>query len=82
MHFPSLPGLLVAMITGLLLFGAKRLPEMGASLGHGIREFRKSLQEIQEDPTDTDSRGARPSTATEPKQLASPTTASRNEGSS
>jgi sec-independent protein translocase protein TatA len=82
MHFPSLPGLLVAMITGLLLFGAKRLPEMGASLGHGIREFRKSLQEIQEDPTDTDSPGARPSAAAEPKQLASPTTVSRHEATS
>ena len=46
MHFPSLPGLLVALIAGLLLFGAKRLPEMGASLGQGIREFKKSLHEI------------------------------------
>ena len=46
MHFPSLPGLLVALIVGLVLFGTKRLPEMGASLGHGIREFKKSLQEI------------------------------------
>jgi sec-independent protein translocase protein TatA len=46
MHFPSLPGLLVALIAGLLLFGTKRLPEMGASLGQGIREFKKSLHEI------------------------------------
>lgn len=27
----------------LLLFGAKRLPEMGKSLGTGIREFKKSI---------------------------------------
>jgi sec-independent protein translocase protein TatA len=46
MHFPSLPGLLVTLIAGLLLFDTKRLPEMGASLGHGIREFMKSLHEI------------------------------------
>lgn len=28
----------------LLVFGARRLPEIGASLGKGIREFRKSVQ--------------------------------------
>lgn len=31
----------------LLLFGAKRLPEIGASLGKGIREFKGSLREIE-----------------------------------
>ena len=29
-----------------LVFGARRLPEIGASLGKGIREFKKSLSEI------------------------------------
>lgn len=33
----------------LLLFGAKRLPELGESLGKGIREFRRGLNEIKED---------------------------------
>jgi sec-independent protein translocase protein TatA len=27
----------------VLLFGAKRLPELGSSVGHGLREFRESL---------------------------------------
>jgi sec-independent protein translocase protein TatA len=31
----------------LLLFGAKRLPEIGSSLGKGIREFKSSVNEIQ-----------------------------------
>lgn len=31
----------------LLLFGAKRLPEIGSSLGRGIREFKGSLREIE-----------------------------------
>lgn len=31
----------------LLLFGAKRLPEIGSSLGKGIREFKSSLREIE-----------------------------------
>jgi sec-independent protein translocase protein TatA len=31
----------------LLLFGAKRLPEIGSSLGKGIREFKSSVRDIQ-----------------------------------
>jgi len=31
----------------LLLFGAKRLPEIGSSLGKGIREFKSSVKDIQ-----------------------------------
>ncbi|MDX2194712.1 MAG: twin-arginine translocase TatA/TatE family subunit [Gemmatimonadales bacterium] len=32
----------------LLVFGAKRLPEVGASLGKGIREFKRSLSDTQD----------------------------------
>ena len=35
--------ILIILLVVLLLFGAKRLPEMGASLGKGIREFKRSL---------------------------------------
>jgi len=44
----------------LLLFGAKRLPEIGGSLGKGIREFKGSLKEVEgefreiSNATDTD----------------------------
>jgi len=31
----------------LLVFGAKRLPEIGAALGKGIREFKGSVKEIE-----------------------------------
>lgn len=31
----------------LLVFGAKRLPEIGSSLGKGIREFKGSLRDIE-----------------------------------
>lgn len=33
----------------LLIFGAKRLPELGSGLGKGIREFKKSMREINTD---------------------------------
>lgn len=37
------PEIIVILIIALIVFGPKRLPEMGRSLGRGIREFRSSL---------------------------------------
>jgi len=39
----SLPELLILLVVLLLVFGAKRLPEMGKSLGKGMREFKDSI---------------------------------------
>lgn len=39
--------LIVIFLVVLLLFGAKRLPEIGSSLGKGIREFKGSVREIE-----------------------------------
>lgn len=39
--------LLGILLVALLLFGAKRLPEIGTSLGKGIREFKSSIREVQ-----------------------------------
>ena len=33
----------VVLIIVLIIFGPKRLPELGKSMGHGIREFKNSL---------------------------------------
>ncbi len=44
----SMPGpleTLVILVVILLLFGAKRLPEIGRALGEGIKEFKKSLKD-------------------------------------
>jgi sec-independent protein translocase protein TatA len=35
--------ILIVLIIALVVFGPKRLPELGRSLGKGIREFRGSL---------------------------------------
>lgn len=35
--------LLILLLIALLLFGAKRLPEIGRSLGTGMREFKDSV---------------------------------------
>ena len=41
--------ILMILVVILLLFGAKRIPEMAQGLGQGIREFRKSLREVQQE---------------------------------
>ena len=38
---------LIILFIVLLLFGARRLPEIGSSLGKGIREFKSSVKEIE-----------------------------------
>jgi len=35
--------IVLLLLIALLLFGAKRLPEIGRSLGHGMREFKDSV---------------------------------------
>ena len=40
--------MLLIVVALLLLFGAKRLPEIGGSIGKGIREFKRSLSDAGE----------------------------------
>jgi len=46
---PSGPELLVIVFVIMLLFGAKKLPELAQGLGKGIREFKKATREDDED---------------------------------
>jgi sec-independent protein translocase protein TatA len=39
----GIPGLILILVVALLVFGPKRLPEMGRSLGRGMREFKDSI---------------------------------------
>jgi sec-independent protein translocase protein TatA len=39
----GITGLIVLLIVALLVFGPKRLPEIGRSLGRGMREFKDSI---------------------------------------
>jgi sec-independent protein translocase protein TatA len=40
--------MLVILLILLLVFGAKRLPEMGAGMAKGIREFKKGLKDVKD----------------------------------
>ena len=41
--------LLFILVIGLIFFGPKRLPELGAGLGKGIQEFKKAMSAGQEE---------------------------------
>jgi sec-independent protein translocase protein TatA len=45
----GLPEILVVLVIALIIFGPKRLPELGRSLGRGIREFRSSISGHNDD---------------------------------
>jgi sec-independent protein translocase protein TatA len=45
--------LLIILVIVLVLFGGRRIPEIFAGLGKGVRSFRKALDGDKEDPPPT-----------------------------
>jgi sec-independent protein translocase protein TatA len=58
---------LILALLLLLVFGAKRIPEVGSSIGKGIREFKRSFREIE--GAGDDASGPPPSERSAPKRL-------------
>ncbi len=63
--------LVLILLVLLLVFGAKRLPEMGRSLGKGMREFKDSVSGLDDKETTYPPAELPPSSA-EPDQPADP----------
>ena len=72
--------LFIGLIVVLLLFGAKRIPEIAGSFGKGIKEFKKNMNEVQREisapgeqgslpPADPQSAKHEDSAEKEPKRL-------------
>ena len=43
----GMPELIVIFVIALIVFGPRKLPELGRSLGRGIAEFKKATNELQ-----------------------------------
>ncbi|MDR0306125.1 MAG: twin-arginine translocase TatA/TatE family subunit [Chitinispirillales bacterium] len=52
MGFIGTHQLLLILLIVLVLFGAKKVPELAKGLGAGIREFKKAARDIQQDAAD------------------------------
>jgi sec-independent protein translocase protein TatA len=46
---PGLPEMIVILVIVMLLFGAKKLPEMARSIGKASREFKKGMKDNDDD---------------------------------
>jgi sec-independent protein translocase protein TatA len=64
----SLTHILLFLVILLLLFGAKRLPEIGGALGKSIGEFKRSMRDVQNEMNSTvaDARRLEPPPASPP----------------
>lgn len=60
--------IMIILVVVLLVFGAKRLPEIGSSMGKGIREFKRSLSDTADAISNTPDERTTPS-----RQLDAPT---------
>lgn len=60
--------LLILLLVVLLVFGPKRLPEMGRSVGKGLREFKQSVSGRDEDDSVAELQAADESVPAEPKR--------------
>jgi sec-independent protein translocase protein TatA len=58
--------LLLISVVALLVFGPKRLPEMGSAIGKTYKEFKKSLSEATESATTEIATSAGPATSAQP----------------
>lgn len=45
----GLPELLIVLVVVIIVFGVGRLPEIGGALGKGIKEFRRSQKDLDEE---------------------------------
>ena len=45
----GLPEMILLFVIVILIFGTTRLPELGRGIGEGIRNFKKSLRDDQEE---------------------------------
>jgi sec-independent protein translocase protein TatA len=71
--------LLMILVIVLVLFGARRVPEIGASIGKGIREFKKNISEADREIREPIRESLREARSAEPLGAGETTSARRAE---
>lgn len=59
----GIPGLIIILVIVLIVFGPKKLPEIGGAVGKTLAEFKKSTRDILDDEDDKEKK--------EPKKIES-----------
>ena len=61
-----MPELIIILVVALLIFGPKKLPEMGSAIGRSIKEFRKGMNDIAHPKEDDEEMPKLTTTTTDP----------------
>jgi sec-independent protein translocase protein TatA len=70
----GVPELLIVLVIALIVLGPKKLPEVGRSLGRGMREFKDSISGISLHDDDEDERSLRADTTSTARPVEEPVT--------
>ena len=72
----GVPELLIVLVIALIVLGPKKLPEVGRSLGRGMREFKDSISGITDDDDEEEApqitAASTPTSATSPEKQTTP----------
>ena len=71
--------LLMILVIVLVLFGARRVPEIGASIGKGIREFKKNISDADREIREPIRESLREARSSEQLSAGEPTVSRRTE---
>ena len=68
MGMPSMPELLIVLAIVVLLFGAKKIPDLAKGMGKGIKDFKKAIKDDEEDTKEIVSKDDKPTEKVEEKK--------------
>lgn len=68
----GVPELLIVLVIALIVLGPKKLPEVGRSLGRGMREFKDSVSGMSLNDDDEDERSLRADSTTKTRPVEEP----------
>jgi sec-independent protein translocase protein TatA len=75
----GVPELLIVLVIALIVLGPKKLPEVGRSLGKGMREFKDSISGITDSDDDVDEATGLPAPTTSVTSTPSSTSSPENQ---